>query len=255
MHAKPVVHETLSSKTLFFSQLDVQSSMDLLQPDVLQFEYTRIMMGFLLHQPRPRKILMIGLGGGSLAKFCYRHLPHGDMTVVEINPHVIAVREAFAIPPDNHRFRVLLADGSEFVRTTTESYDVILADGFDMHGLPEPLCTAAYYDSCYRILTPHGVLVANLHGCNTQFDAVLTRIRSGFHGSLLVVKDPDATNRIAFAVKGDGGAMQSLPGVRRPDGFCEPAWRELVPSMARVFLASRDLKRQTLEEPVHGKAA
>ena len=105
-YPKPVVYESLTSKSLFFSAQDVQSRMHILRPDELQFEYTKIMMGFLLHNPKPLSIAMIGLGGGSLAKFCYRHLPRTDIVVVEINPHVLALRDAFAIPPDDHRFSV-----------------------------------------------------------------------------------------------------------------------------------------------------
>lgn len=217
--------------------------MHLLRPDELQFEYTRIMMGFLLHMPQPRSIAMIGLGGGSLAKFCYRHLPRTDIVVVEINPHVLALRDAFAIPPDDHRFRVQLGDAAEFVKQDHQKFDVLLADGFDMDGLPEALCSLPYYDDCYRLLNPGGILVANLHGCNLHFDVVLDRIRTSFHGSLLTVKDPEASNRLAFAVKADAHALQSLAGVRRPDGFDALAWRTLLPSLARVFLASRELAR------------
>ena len=244
-HPKPVVYESLTSKTLFFSTQDVQSEMHILRPDELQFEYTRIMMGFLLHKPLPRSIAMIGLGGGSLAKFCYRHLPHTDIVVVEINPHVLALRDAFAIPPDDHRFSVRLGDGAEFVKEQPQKFDVLLADGFDIAGLPDALCSLQYYDDCYRLLNPGGILVANLHGCNQLFDVVLDRIRTSFHGSLLTVKDPDATNHLAFAVKAEPHALQSLAGVRRPDGFDAQAWRALLPSLARVFLASRESARQT----------
>ena len=244
-HPKPVVYESLTSKTLFFSTQDVQSEMHILRPDELQFEYTRIMMGFLLHKPLPRSIAMIGLGGGSLAKFCYRHLPHTDIVVVEINPHVLALRDAFAIPPDDHRFSVRLGDGAEFVKEQPQKFDVLLADGFDVGGLPDALCSLQYYDDCYRLLNPGGILVANLHGCNQLFDVVLDRIRTSFHGSLLTVKDPDATNHLAFAVKAEPHALQSLAGVRRPDGFDAQAWRALLPSLARVFLASRESARQT----------
>ena len=244
-HPKPVVYESLTSKTLFFSTQDVQSEMHILRPDELQFEYTRIMMGFLLHKPLPRSIAMIGLGGGSLAKFCYRHLPHTDIVVVEINPHVLALRDAFAIPADDHRFSVRLGDGAEFVKEQQQKFDVLLADGFDIAGLPDALCSLQYYDDCYRLLNPGGILVANLHGCNQLFDVVLDRIRTSFHGSLLTVKDPDATNHLAFAVKAEPHALQSLAGVRRPDGFDAQAWRALLPSLARVFLASRESARQT----------
>ncbi len=242
-HVKPVVYESLTGRSLFFSMHDVQSRMHILQPDALQLEYTRIMMGFLLHNPRPTRIAMIGLGGGSLAKFCYRYLPHSDIVVVEINPHVLALRDAFAIPRDNHRFVVQLADGAEFVQQADQKFDVLLADGFDINGLPESLCSQPYYDHCYQMLNPNGILVANLHGCNTQFDGVVDRIRQSFRGSLLMVRDPDASNRVAFAVKGAPHALQCLTGVRCPQGFDVLAWRELMPSMARVFLASRELAR------------
>lgn len=240
---KAVVYEALTTKSLFFSLQDVQSHMHILRPDELQLEYTRIMMGFLLHQPQPVRIAMIGLGGGSLAKFCYRYLPDAVIEVAEINPHVLALRDSFAIPADDHRFCVHLADGAEFVKTTQQEFDVLLADGFDVGGLPEALSTQQHYDDCHRLLQPRGMLVANLHGPNTEVDAVLARLRCSFQGPVLTVQDPEATNRIAFAVKGDPQALLSMAGVRRPAGFDERAWRDLMPSLARVFLASRELAR------------
>lgn len=242
-HVKPFIHETLTSKSLFFSLNDVQSKMHILRPDELQFEYTKIMMGFLLHQPRPRSIAMIGLGGGSLAKFCYRHLPDTAISVIEINPHVIAHRLDFSVPPDDHRFTVSLADAADFVKETDQKFDVLLADGFDIDGLPERLSTREFYDDCYQLLHPGGIFVANLHGCNKLFEMFLDRIQASFHGSLLTVNDPGATNRLAFSVKDEPRALQTLSGVRCPQGFNEQAWQELVPSLARVFLASRELMR------------
>jgi spermidine synthase len=245
VHIKPVIYETLSSKSLFFSMHDIQSRMDILRPDDLQFEYTRIMMGFLLHNPSPRSIAMIGLGGGSLAKFCYRCLPHTDITVIEINPHVIALRNSFAVPPDDHRFTVRLADAASFLRETEEKFDILLADGFDIDGLPPALSSAQFYSDCYAALNPGGMFVANLHGCKPLFEVIVDRIEAAFESRLLLVNDPGATNQLAFAVNGDPSALFSLSGVRCPPGFDELAWRELIPSVARVFLASRDLGRRT----------
>jgi spermidine synthase len=246
-HAKPVVYETSTSKSLLFSLKDVQSRMHSLRPDELQFEYTRIMMGFLLHNPDPRSIAMIGLGGGSLAKFCYRYLPQTDVTVIEINPHVIAHRGTFAVPPDDHRFTVQLADAATYLRDTNETFDVLLADGFDIDGLPSDLSSRQFYDDCYAALNPNGMFVANLHGCNLHYEMILDRVQAGFQGSLLTVNDPGATNRLAFAVKGNPNGLISLAGVRCPQGFDETAWKDLMPSMARVFLASRALARSRTE--------
>ena len=252
-HTKPVVYETLTSKSLFFSLRDVQSRMHILRPDELQLEYTKIMMGFLLHNPSPCRMAMVGLGGGSLAKFCYRHLPRCDITVVEINPHVIALRDTFAVPPDDHRFTVRQADAAEYFRDTGETFDIVLADGFDIDGLPPALGSLQFYGDCYRALNPNGTLVANLHGCNPLFDLVVDRLQASFHGALLVVNDPSATNRVAFSVKGDSRALTSLAGVRCPHGFDETAWADLLPSMARVFLASRALARGSAA-PTHSES-
>jgi spermidine synthase len=245
VHVKPVIYETLSSKSLFFSTHDIQSRMDIMHPDALQFEYTRNMMGFLLHNPCPRSIAMIGLGGGSLAKFCHRCLPQADITVIEINPHVTALRNNFAVPPDDHRFTVRLADAATFLRETDEKFDVLLADGFDIDGLPPALSSPQFYDDCYNALNPSGMFVANLHGCKPLYEVIVDRIRAAFDDNLLMVNDPGATNRLAFAVKDEPKTLTKLAGVRCPQGFDDMAWRELVPSMARVFLASRALARNS----------
>ncbi len=242
-HIKPVIYETLSSKSLFFSIHDIQSRMDIMRPDELQLEYTRIMMGFLLHNPQPRSIAMIGLGGGSLAKFCYRCLPLADITVIEINPHVIAQRDTFFVPPDSHRFTVRQADAAVYLGETDEKFDVILADGFDIDGLPPALCSPQFYQDCNNALNPGGIFVANLHGCKPMFEIIVERIRATFAGNLLMVNDPDGSNRVAFAVKDDLQALAKFAVVRCPYGVDDTAWRELVPSMARVFLASRALAR------------
>src|SRR6185369_6747562 len=100
-----------------------QSSMLDDRPDELQVDYTRTMMGFLLLEPEPREIAMIGLGGGSLAKFCHRHLRSARITAVENNPGVIALRNEFAIPADDERLSVVAEDGAAFVRERAGRFD------------------------------------------------------------------------------------------------------------------------------------
>ena len=98
--SRPFFVQTSESKTLQFSEHEIQSRMSLLNPEALDIEYTR---------------MMIGLGGGSLPKFCYRYLPAADIEVVEIDPAVIALRDTFSIPQDNERFRVVQGDGADFM--------------------------------------------------------------------------------------------------------------------------------------------
>ncbi len=111
----PQVLETQHALSLHFNALATQSFMSRKEPDKLVLGYTRTMMGFLLLHPAPARISMIGLGGGSLAKYCYRHLANTKVVAIEINPAVIALREQFQIPPDDERFEVVCADGAEYV--------------------------------------------------------------------------------------------------------------------------------------------
>src|SRR5688572_16994086 len=98
---RPYIFESLFERRMHFTNLATQSAMLLGDPDALIAQYTRKMMAFLLFNPDPRHIVMLGLGGGSLAKFCYRHLPQSQITVVEIDAEVIAMRDEFLIPRDD----------------------------------------------------------------------------------------------------------------------------------------------------------
>lgn len=77
---------------------------------------------------------------------------------------MIALRDQFYIPDDNDRFRVIWGDGADYVARTSELMEVLLVDGFDIHGQPPQLCSQEFYDDCYRALAPDGLLVVNLCG-------------------------------------------------------------------------------------------
>jgi spermidine synthase len=242
-HARPFVQETSGTKTLHFSMSEVQSRMDVRQPDTLNLAYTRMMMGFLLFEPAPKRILMIGLGGGSLAKFCHRHLPQARIDVVEINPLVIALRDEFRVPRDSERFRVIEGDGAEFVRRTETSYNVMLVDGYDRSGLPEALSSQRFYDDCFEALTPGGILVVNLHAHHPLHKVHVGRISRSFDGALLVVDDTARDNRIVFAEQGRPSTPIRIGPLRRPRNLEEPAWQTLQASFSRILSALKDADR------------
>ena len=143
-HPRPIVYADHHHISMRFRHGELQSLMSVQQPNRLELPYTITMMGILLLIPKPRHILMVGLGGGSLAKFCYQHLSEARITVVEINPHVIAMRRHFQLPDDDARLEVVCADGAEFVRDTRETFDAILVDGFDADGQSAQLSSKAF---------------------------------------------------------------------------------------------------------------
>ena len=209
----PVLREEDDGVSLVFGDANIQSRMLEDDPARLVVEYTRLMMGFLLLRPPPARIAMIGLGGGSLAKYCGLKLPDADFTAVEISPDVIALRDLFGIPPDSRRFRVVCEDGAAFVRRDIEPLDALLVDGFDNSGQPEDLCSAPFYAACHDRLAPGGVLIVNLYSDDLDCERRVERIRDAFAGRIVVINADESENSIVFA-----GTDTAFP----------PTFRELV---------------------------
>ena len=93
-HVKPFVHETARSKALHFSLSEIQSRMQVHEPDALDLEYTRTMMGFMLLHPAPRQALFLGLGTGVTASAATLD-PALRVDAVELLPEVIEASAHF----------------------------------------------------------------------------------------------------------------------------------------------------------------
>jgi spermidine synthase len=201
---KPFILDCGALRFLHFDLDKVQSLMRCDDPDALCLRYTRKMMAFLLFNPRPRRILILGLGGGSLAKFCYRHLPAAVITAVEIDPHVVALREEFSVPGDDERFRVLQGDGTQYVAFRGPREDVILVDTYDRHGAAPGLASAQFYFTARRRLTLNGVLVMNIHGDTHERATEFARIRGVFGKRVIALPVREDGNLIVLAFRTDG---------------------------------------------------
>lgn len=198
-NGKPFVFDDGNMRSLHFDGRTMQSAMWLSAPDELAFGYTRCMMGFLLQNPAPKHILMIGLGGGSLTKFCYKYLPHTRITVVEIDVDIIALRDQFFIPRDDDRLTIIPMDAVAYVEQAAADVDVILLDGFDADGLVSELLSQEFYRACKKILTPSGVLVSNMWGGSQELATTIARINLIFENAVWWARSIDSYNLITFA--------------------------------------------------------
>ncbi|MFA8391083.1 fused MFS/spermidine synthase [Burkholderia ubonensis] len=241
----PVIVESEHLVSLCFDGRGMQSTMLRVAPDALALGYTRTMMGFLLLQPAPAHIGMIGLGGGSLTKYCRRHLPDAHITVIEINPDVIALRDRFCIPPDDEQLSVVCADAAQYMSTTTQSFDALLLDGFNAHGLPAELASAAFYAACRARLNDGGVLVANLLHGDPRLGDALTALRDTFGPSAALAPAEDsAENLIVFAWKSDAPLPSLETLMTRADRHAGRHSVDLVEAAVRLELgASYDWAR------------
>ena len=233
----PYLREELDALSLQFSSAAIQSRMQLQRPDALALEYTRVMMGWLMFRPAAERLALIGLGGGSIAKFCHRHLPRVSLLAVEIDPRVIALRDAFQLPPDDARLRVIEDDGARFIAQTDTRFDVLMVDAFDADGMPAALGTQRFYDDCLDALSPDGLLVVNLHAGHPQRPLYLERIGRSFGQRVLRVDDRDGSNSVVFAAKGARLARSGGAARRRPAVLAEAPWRELRGAFSRLASA------------------
>ena len=240
-HIRPFVFDDGAARSLHFSQRELQSRMRMHKPWRLDVDYTRTMMGFLLLQPAPAHIGMVGLGGGSLAKFCHRQLAASKMTVLEINPHVIALRREFQVPDDDERFQVIAADGAAWLHSETPAFDVLLIDGFDHDGQPAALCSQRFYDDCFAALAADGVLVVNLHYDHPDYPLLVARISRSFSGNAVEVLAEEESNSIVFASRGKAISPRGMSLPHSLSGLDGEARLQLKSELVRVAWQMKSL--------------
>jgi spermidine synthase len=211
-YPKPFVVDNGERRYLYFNVRLMQSEMLLRTPNSLELRYTQKMMGFLLFQPRPKRVVLIGLGGGSLIKFCHQRLPGAQLTAVELDPDVIAWRDAFMLPPDGPRLEVLQADGADYLARVEKGIDALLVDAFDKTGFAPSLANREFFEAAFAKLSGNGVLVINLAGEKESYAGLIGEAMHVFDDQVIVISVPDDGNHVLYAFK---------------EQYFEPRWRWL----------------------------
>lgn len=175
-----------------------QSCIDLADPRRLTSEYSRLMMAGLYVVPQPRRILMIGLGGGVVPGALQQLLPEAEIDAVEIDPAVVRVAEThFGFRP-GPRTRVHAEDGRVFVKRRLAEgvkYDLVMLDAYDGEYIPEHLLTVEFLREVGGLLSPGGAVVANTWSSSGLYDHESRTYEEAF-GSFLNFK---SRNRIVVA--------------------------------------------------------
>lgn len=232
------IQEQNGLRTLHFESACVQGAMRIAQPWNLELEYTREMMFSLLLRDEsrfPRNILLIGLGAGSLTKFLYRNCPLAHLTVVEIDPRVVAAaRQHFELPDDPARLNVVVGDGAEYMRATGEAYDLILVDGFNEYAHPGDLNTLPFYQACRARLNNLGLLVVNLIGLCHGVKGGFAHIESAFEGRALMLPVCGSGNTIAIAATGEIVNISLDELKNKSSGFEQRTGLTLMPTLNKL---------------------
>jgi spermidine synthase len=182
----------------------VQSRVDLAAPGTLLSPYAHGMFASYLYQPHPRRVLIVGLGGGAMVRFLTHHEPAVRIDAVEIDPVVVRLAGEFFGVRSGGNVQVHTADAVSFVETTLERYDLVLMDAFlrpsddtDSTGVPTRLKTVAFLGRLKQALAPGGVIAFNLNE-HERMDDDVAAVTAAF-GHAVIYRCPPASNKVMIA--------------------------------------------------------
>ena len=178
-----------------------QSVVKLGDPDHLELPYTRVMPVALAFVERPQRVLIIGLGGGTIPTFLRKHFPETEIDVVDIDPVVVKVAHEYFGFREDPLLHAHVADGRKFVEDCQTPYDLIFLDAFDRDSIPYHLATREFLKAVRRALRPGGVVVSNVwrRYVNPLYDSMLLTYIDVFP-DVYVVDAPSAGNQIVMAL-------------------------------------------------------
>jgi len=178
-----------------------QSAVVIGDPDHLVFAYMRGLTAAFALRPDPERVLIVGLGGGTLPMFLRKHLPEAHIDVVEIDPVVLEVaRKDLGFREDAHLV-VHIADGREYIETASDTWDVIVLDAYGAEDIPAHLATRPFYEAVRRRLAAGGLLAANVWSehANPKYRPMLRTFEAVFP-EVHVVAPARSESRIVLAL-------------------------------------------------------
>ncbi|MEM9406668.1 MAG: fused MFS/spermidine synthase [Acidobacteriota bacterium] len=185
----------------------VQSQVFVGRPRELRVPYTATAVAALGAVDAPQRLLVVGLGGGSIPAFLHVALPDADIDVVEIDPAVVEVAQAwFGVRPDE-RLRVHTADGRDFIEAAPTRYDAVFLDAYGAHAVPPALSTLEFLEAVRAALAADGAVIANLwsDASDNLYPSMLATYRAVFP-EVFVLPVARRTNRIVLALPASADA-------------------------------------------------
>lgn len=188
-------------RSLYFASEHLQSRMSLSRPHTLILPYTQYMAASLLLQQKPQDILIVGIGAGSLIRFFSHHFPGCQIDGVDSSPHILALAQGYFRLRESARIVLHCQDGLEFLQDTGDkSYDLILVDAFDDHGMAPTIYSAPFFACCSARLKSGGVMSCNLWSSDAPRYREIKTLITGHFAEALYLPVPQRGNIVALAM-------------------------------------------------------
>lgn len=178
----------------------IQSRVNVEDPVDLQLPYTRAAMLAWALVPSPKRLLVIGLGGGAMPRYFHHMLPDTQIDVAELDPSVHEVALKYFALPDDRRLQVHVGDGRRYVQQADARWDLVVLDAYGDSDIPRHLATLEFLAEVKAHLAPGGVVSGNVWSRedNVLYDAMVRTWVEAF-GSVCVVPIEGSSNRIFLA--------------------------------------------------------
>jgi spermidine synthase len=170
-------------------------------PTYLGFAYTKVAFAGLALAQEPQRILIVGLGGGTMPMFLRHYYPHAAIDVVDIDPEVVRVAKEFFGFREDDKLHAHVGDGRKFIEAVQEPYDVIFLDAFGARNVPPHLTTLEFMRAVKRAVRPTGVVIGNIWGApvNPLYHSMVRTYQEVFE-ELFILDVPATTNMILLSL-------------------------------------------------------
>ncbi|WP_156815242.1 spermidine synthase [Amphritea japonica] len=194
---------------LSFGSGGEQSRIEINRPEYPVYQYMQAMLLGLLYQPSPHRVLMLGLGGGSLVQALLSYSEHVMIDVVELRPQVVATAAKYFMLPVSDRLTINVNDALVYLQHANEPQDMIFTDLYTDTGMQHQQLQQEYLQACFRLLNDQGVLILNLWDEGQGFHPLASQQLTELFGNNWLCCTVDSGNLVAFAFR--GGKPESNP--------------------------------------------
>ena len=197
-----VTEDDQGMRTLLFGNEGVrQSVVKVGNLDHLELPYARAMVSGLALCPEPKRVLVVGLGGGTIPSFLHKHYPETRIDGVDIDPVVVEAAKQFFGFREDATLKAYVQDGRQFIEERPNAYDVIFLDAFGSENIPYHLATREFLDAVRLAITGQGVVLADVwgRGANPLYDSMVRTYQEVFD-ELYILNVRAAGNKILMAL-------------------------------------------------------
>jgi len=189
-----------------------ETRMNLGAPLQGHFEYTEYFHMPWLWNTNIRRVLMIGLGGGSTQRSYQHHYTNVVVDTIELDPAVVKVAKEFFQVKESPTHHIQTNDGRIFLRRSTNTYDVIIMDAYATtrygSSVPVHLTTEEFFTLARNHLTTNGVLAYNIigqmQGWNEGFVSSMYRTMHWVFPQVYLFPAEDSMNVVLIATRSAG---------------------------------------------------